>query len=182
MLKTPSFWRGQRSLALPFILLKGTPKLELYPQHRERSVPMSRFRKLTHTIWHCQYHIVWVPMYRYRVLSGPIGEEAYNCFKCLVVRRRVRSSSLTCSRTMFTWYRWFHRGYRYRICSANSKGERRFGFWKSICISNRSGTGAIISGPQVIVLMVGLNAEMIRKYVKYQEQKERDSDQLGFNF
>ena len=36
---------------------------------------MSRFRKLTHAIWHCQYHIVWVPKYRYRVLNGKIGDE-----------------------------------------------------------------------------------------------------------
>lgn len=31
---------------------------------------MSRFRRLSHTIWHCQYHIVWCPKYRYRVLVG----------------------------------------------------------------------------------------------------------------
>ena len=37
---------------------------------------MSRFRKLSHTIWHCQYHIVWVPKYRYRVLGGPIRDAA----------------------------------------------------------------------------------------------------------
>ena len=35
---------------------------------------MSRFRKLSHTIWHCQYHIVWVPKYRFRVLVGGIKE------------------------------------------------------------------------------------------------------------
>ena len=35
---------------------------------------MSRFRKLSHTIWHCQYHIVWVPKYRYRVLTGAVRE------------------------------------------------------------------------------------------------------------
>ena len=35
---------------------------------------MSRFRKLSQTIWHCQYHIVWVPKYRYRVLAGPVRE------------------------------------------------------------------------------------------------------------
>lgn len=34
---------------------------------------MSRFRKLTHSIWHCQYHIVWVPKYRHRILTGKIG-------------------------------------------------------------------------------------------------------------
>ena len=39
---------------------------------------MSRFRKLSHSIWHCQYHIVWVPKYRYRVLEGPIRDAAYN--------------------------------------------------------------------------------------------------------
>ena len=34
----------------------------------------SRFRKLSHSIWHCQYHIVWVPKYRFRVLRGNIRE------------------------------------------------------------------------------------------------------------
>jgi len=28
---------------------------------------MSRFKKLAHVVWHCQYHIVWVPKYRYKV-------------------------------------------------------------------------------------------------------------------
>ncbi len=39
---------------------------------------MSRFEKLTHILWHCQYHIVWVLKYRYRVLKGPIGQKVYN--------------------------------------------------------------------------------------------------------
>ncbi len=34
---------------------------------------MSRFEKLAHVI--CQYHIVWVPKYRYRVLKNRIKEE-----------------------------------------------------------------------------------------------------------
>lgn len=36
---------------------------------------MSRFQKLSHVIWHCQYHIVWVPKYRYKVLTGKIERE-----------------------------------------------------------------------------------------------------------
>jgi putative transposase len=40
---------------------------------------MSRFRKLSQTIWHCQYHIVWVPKYRYRVLKGVVGSEVEDC-------------------------------------------------------------------------------------------------------
>ncbi len=40
---------------------------------------MSRFRKLSHTLWHCQYHIVWVPKYRYRVLDGEIKTFVKRC-------------------------------------------------------------------------------------------------------
>ena len=40
---------------------------------------MSRFQKPSHTKWHCQYHIVWTPKYRYRILAGQIGEEVTNC-------------------------------------------------------------------------------------------------------
>ncbi len=36
---------------------------------------MSRFSKLSHVIWHCQYHLVWVPKYRYRVLMNQVGFE-----------------------------------------------------------------------------------------------------------
>lgn len=31
-----------------------------------------KYRKLTHTVYQCNYHIVWVPKYRYRVLEGPV--------------------------------------------------------------------------------------------------------------
>jgi len=44
-------------------------------EHKEVTVS-SRFRKLSHTIWHCQYHIVWVPKYRYRILQGSVKEAA----------------------------------------------------------------------------------------------------------
>jgi hypothetical protein len=59
---------------------------------------MSRFRKLTHVIWHCQYHIVWVPKYRYRVLDGDLAEEVRACLlACLVciVAQNQKPRSLT---------------------------------------------------------------------------------------
>ena len=42
---------------------------------------MSRFRRASHVIWHCQYHLVWVPKYRYRVLEGMVGREVHNCIQ-----------------------------------------------------------------------------------------------------
>ena len=42
---------------------------------------MSRFRKLSAPIWHCQYHVVWVPKYRYRILTGRVSEEVARCIR-----------------------------------------------------------------------------------------------------
>ena len=36
---------------------------------------MSRFRRLSHAIWCCEYHIVWVPKYRYWILKGQVKQE-----------------------------------------------------------------------------------------------------------
>ncbi len=42
---------------------------------------MSRFRKLSQSIWHCQYHIVWTPKYRYKILTGRIAVEVEKCIR-----------------------------------------------------------------------------------------------------
>ena len=42
---------------------------------------MSRFKKLSHAPWRCQYHNVWVPKYRHRMLTGEVGQEVKNCIQ-----------------------------------------------------------------------------------------------------
>ncbi|HEX2237854.1 MAG TPA: transposase, partial [Gammaproteobacteria bacterium] len=32
-------------------------------------------------LWHCQYHIVWTPKYRFRILSGQVSEEVSRCIR-----------------------------------------------------------------------------------------------------
>ena len=81
---------------------------------------MSRFRKLSHTLWHCQYHIytkldqvfenklriyaenwsdffeistvmgiVWVPKYRFRILTGKIKTEVESCVRSFVDQQKA---------------------------------------------------------------------------------------------
>ncbi len=35
---------------------------------------MSEFKKLSHVIYRCTYHIVWTPKYRFCVLEGLVNE------------------------------------------------------------------------------------------------------------
>lgn len=62
---------------------------------------MSRFKKLSHVIWHCQYHLVWTPKYRYRVLKNAVAQEVYNCIQvfagykgCEIVEMNVQQDHI----------------------------------------------------------------------------------------
>jgi len=58
---------------------------------------MSRFKKLSHTIWHCHYHVVWTPKYRYKKLQGGVKQEVVSCIrafsepkKCEIVELNIQ--------------------------------------------------------------------------------------------
>jgi len=140
---------------------------------------MSRFRKLSQSIWHCQYHIVWVPKYRYRILSGAVGMEVGNCIRvfseqkgCEIVELNIQVDHvhllvMVPPKMSISDYVGMIKG-RTAIRVFNRfrklKEKPYWGnkFWaRGYCVDT-----------------VGLDAEMIRKYVKYQEQKEKRAEQL----
>ena len=49
---------------------------------------MSRFRKVSHSIWHCQYHIVWVPKYKFRIITGRVSEEVNRCIRAFTEQQK----------------------------------------------------------------------------------------------
>jgi len=141
---------------------------------------MSRFNKLSHVIWHCQYHIVWVPKYRYRILTGKLG---YEIGKSI----RVYCGRLGCD-----------------VVEVNIQPDHVHLLIKvppKVSISNLMGTLKGKTALQVFKMFpelktkpywgnhfwakgycvdtVGVDAEMIRKYVKHQEKIERN---LKLNF
>lgn len=78
---------------------------------------MSRFRKLSQTIWHCQYHLVWVPKYRFRILTGEIGEEVSRCIKGFSERAEVEVVELSIQADLCICWRWFRRSCQSPIMS-----------------------------------------------------------------
>ena len=140
---------------------------------------MSRFRRLSHTIWHCQYHIVWAPKYRFRVLVGAVKEAAEVGIQaicgfagCEVVELNVQRdhvhlvvmippkvsvSNLVGRLKGQTSMKLLHQFRQMR-----QKPYWGNHFWsKGYCVDT-----------------LGLDADMIRKYVRYQEEKEKQLEQL----
>ena len=48
---------------------------------------MSRFKKLSHAVWYCNYHIIWTPKYRYRILKGEIKKEVEYCINAFSTQK-----------------------------------------------------------------------------------------------
>ena len=135
---------------------------------------MSRFRKLSQTIWHCQYHIVWTPKYRYKIITGKLADDVTNCIRAFSEQLKSEIIELNVQvdhvhllvmippKVSVSEYVGTVKG-RTAIRVLNKyrklKEKPYWGnhFWsRGYCVDT-----------------VGLDSEMIRKYIQYQEAKER---------
>ena len=142
---------------------------------------MSRFRKLSQTLWHCQYHVVWVPKYRFRILKEEIKEEVAECIKMFSEQQRCEVQELNIQiddvhllvmippKISISNYAGTIKG-RTAIRVLNKfrklKQNPYWGnhFWaKGYCVDT-----------------VGLDEEMIRKYVRYQENQEKKAEKSRY--
>ncbi len=142
---------------------------------------MSRFEKLSHVLWHCEYHIIWVPKYRYRILTGAVRQEVYDCIQ-------VYSSRLKCEITEIN-VQPDHVHLLIKVPPKQSisslmgalKGRTAIRVFKQFPhLKKRPYWGNHFWAKGYCVDTVGLDSEMIRKYVKHQEKLEKRQEQLDF--
>ena len=138
---------------------------------------MSRFRKLSHTLWHCQYHIVWVPKYRLRILTGKVKSEVEICIRTFVDQQEAEVVELNVQLDHVHLIGMVPPKVSISNFVGTVKGRtaiRVLNKYRSLKEKPYWGNHFWVNG--YCVDTVGLDAEMIRKYVKYQESKERRSE------
>ena len=139
---------------------------------------MSRFLKLSQTLWHCQYHLVWVPKYRYRVLNGDVGIEVQNCIRAFSEQKECKIIELNVQIDHVHLLVMVPPKISISDYMGMIKGRtaiRVFNKFKSL--KSKPYWGNKFWSRGYCVDTVGLDSDMIRKYVKYQEQKERRVEQ-----
>ena len=138
---------------------------------------MSRFRKLSRTIWHCQYHLVWVPKYRYRILSGLVGEEVERCIRAFserlgaeIVELNIQEDHvhllvLVPPKVSISEFMGTIKGRTVIRVLNKFRHLKRKPYW----VNHFWARGYCVD-------TVGLDAEKIRRYVKYQEDQEKRAE------
>ena len=137
---------------------------------------MSRFEKLSHVIWHCQYHLVWVPKYRHRVLHGDVKSEVESCIRLFCEQKAVQIIELNIQVDHVHLLARIPPKVSISDFMGIMKGRTAIRIFKQFPkLKNKPYWGNHFWAEGYCVDTVGLNAEMIRKYVKYQERQEKQA-------
>ena len=138
---------------------------------------MSRFKKLSHTLWHCQYHIVWTPKYRLRILEGDVAVEVENCIRAFSEQKSCDVMELNVQRDHVHLVGMVPPKVSVSEFMGIVKGRTAIRvFNKFRTLKKKPYWGNHFWARGYCVDTVGLDAEKIQKYVKYQEAKERRAE------
>lgn len=138
---------------------------------------MSRFKKASHVLWHCQYHIVWVPKYRFRVLTGQVAQEVHNCIQvfCGQLGSEVIELNVQPDHVHLLVMNPPKVSLSYLMGTLKGRTAIRI-FKKFLYMKEKPYWGNHFWAQGYCVDTVGLDSDMIRKYVQYQERKEKEQE------
>ncbi len=144
---------------------------------------MPKYRKLTHVVYQCDYHIVWAPKYRYRVLTGAVKDMVEKDIRTLCEWKEVEVLELS-----------VQADHVHLVCSVPPKlsisslmgflkGKLAIKLFKSYpALKQKPYWGNHFWSRGYFVNTVGMNEDLIRRYVKYQEEQEKQEERSRQDF
>lgn len=139
---------------------------------------MGKWKRQSHVIYQCTYHIVWCPKYRFRILSGEVGKFVERAIRAMcewkgaevlelkVVADHVHLVVDVPPRESISDLMGLLKGKTAIKLFKSYQGLRKKPYWgnhfwsRGYCVST-----------------VGVDEEQIRKYVRYQEGREKQEEQ-----
>ena len=151
---------------------------------QERENPMkSSFKKLSHTIYECKFHIVFCPKYRHRILKGDIAEytrrEVYSLIK---QKDLVDVLELNIQPDHVHIILSIPPEYSVSNLMGFLKGRIALSLFRRYERIRKRYRGRHLWSRGFCVSTIGLDEEKIRRYVQWQEKQEKEAEQLGLEF
>jgi len=136
---------------------------------------MSRFSRLSQTVWYCQYHLVFVPKYRYKILEGQIASKVENCIRAFSEQHSVEIIELNVQVDHVHILAMIPPKISvsdYAGIVKDRTAIRIFNHFKKLKEKTYWGNHFWTKG--YCVDTVGLDEGMIRKYIKYQDDRDKE--------
>ena len=146
---------------------------------------MSKYRKQSHVIYKCEYHIVWVPKYRLRILKGELKDLVVSDINKLCEWKGCEVMELNVQEDHIHLLVSVPPKVSISYLMGVLKGKIAIKLFKSYPkLKKKPYWGNHFWARGYFVNTVGLDEEMIKKYVKHQEKKEKkvEDQQKNFDF
>jgi putative transposase len=135
---------------------------------------VTRFKKLSHSIYECKYHIVFCPKYRYRIFKDEVAEYTRQQIYTLCQQKElVEVLELNVQADHVHLILSIPPKYAVSAVMGYLKGKLAIRLFQQYERLGRRYWGRHLWSRGYCVSTIGLDEAKIRKYVQWQEQKEK---------
>jgi putative transposase len=146
---------------------------------------MGKYKKLSHVVYKCEYHIVWVPKYRFRILEGEIKSLLEEDIKMLCEWKKCEIQEMSVQKDHVHLVLSIPPKVSVSEMMGILKGKLAIKLFKSYPkMKQKLYWGNHFWARGYFVSTVGIDEEVIKRYVKYQEEEEKriEEQQHRFDF
>ena len=133
--------------------------------------------KLSHTVWECKYHLVWIPKYRRKVVFGRLRVEIGKILRRLCEYKGVEIIEANACRDHIHMCVSIPPKYAVASIVGYLKGKSAIEVFEKFSKLRRNFRGHHFWARGYYVSTVGLDEAKVRNYIKNQEDTDRQSDQ-----
>ena len=140
---------------------------------------MKDYQSLSHTKWDCKYHVVFIPKYRRKKIFGTVRQHLGEIFHELA---KQKESQIVEGHLMADHvHMCISIPPKYAVSSVVGfiKGKSAISIARNFLGRKRNFTGESFWARGYFVSTVGLEEEVVRQYIRRQEQEEERLEQLN---
>ena len=139
---------------------------------------MNNYRKLNHTTWDCKYHLVWIPKYRRKIIYGHLRKYLGEVFRELALQKESHIIEGHLMGDHVHMLIEIPPKYAVAQVAGFIKGKSAIHIARVYGGKKQNFTGQNFWARGYFVSTVGRDEDVVRRYIKKQEESDRKIDQL----
>ena len=139
---------------------------------------MNDVRSLSHSKWECKYHVTWIPKYRKKVIYGELRKFLGDIFRELARQKECEVHEGHCMPDHVHMMISIPPKYAVAQVIGYIKGKSAIHVARGYAGKKKNFTGQLFWARGYHVSTVGRDEEVVRKYIREQEEEEKRLDQL----
>ena len=137
---------------------------------------MKQFKKLSHAVWDCKYHVVWCPKYRFRILKGDVAKSLRTIIRQLCELKKIEILAGNVQVDPVHLVISFPPKYSASEVVGFLKGKSAIKIFDRHLDLKKRYWGRHFWAKGYCVSTVGLDEEKIKEYVMWQTKKNKDTE------